>query len=81
MEKIVEESKLVIKSNSEFSPQLTEKIQLLTEEEKNNLTIILKKYVREISEEESILRKKYRDNWIEPKKLSDDDFYNMINNG
>jgi hypothetical protein len=41
----------------------------------------LKKYVREISEEESILRKKYRDNWIEPKKLSDDDFYNMINNG
>jgi hypothetical protein len=36
---------------------------------------------REISEEESILRNKYRDNWIEPKKLSDDDFYNMINNG
>jgi hypothetical protein len=81
MEKIVEESKLVIKSNSEFSPELTEKIQLLNEEEKNNLTIILKEYVREISEEESILRKKYRDNWIEPKKLSDDDFYNMINNG
>ena len=81
MEKIVEESKLVIKNNSEFSPELTEKIQLLTEEEKNNLTIILKEYVREISEEESILRKKYRDNWIEPKKLSDDDFYNMINNG
>ena len=81
MEEIVEESKLVIKNNSEFSPELTEKIQLLTEEEKNNLTIILKEYVREISEEESILRKKYRDNWIEPKKLSDDDFYNMINNG
>jgi hypothetical protein len=81
MEKIVEESKLVIKSNSEFSLELTEKIQLLNEEEKNNLTIILKKYVREISEEESILRKKYRDNWIEPKKMSDDDFYNMINNG
>jgi hypothetical protein len=81
MEEILEESKLVIKSNSEFSPELTEKIQLLTEEEKNNLTIILKEYVREISEEESILRKKYRDNWIEPKKLSDDDFYNMINNG
>jgi hypothetical protein len=34
MEKIVEESKLVIKSNSEFSPELTEKIQLLNEEEK-----------------------------------------------
>jgi hypothetical protein len=81
MEEIVEESKLVIKSNSEFSPELTEKIQLLTEEEKNNFSIILKKYVREISEEESILRNKYRDNWIEPKKLSDDDFYNMINNG
>jgi hypothetical protein len=81
MEEIVEESKLVIKNNSEFSPELTEKIQLLTEEEKNNFSIILKKYVREISEEESILRKKYRDNWIEPKKLSDDDFYNMINNG
>jgi hypothetical protein len=81
MEEIIEESKLVIKSNSEFSPELTEKIQLLTEEEKNNFSIILKKYVREISEEESILRKKYRDNWIEPKKLSDDDFYNMINNG
>jgi hypothetical protein len=81
MEEILEESKLVIKSNSEFSPELTEKIQLLTEEEKNNFSIILKKYVREISEEESILRKKYRDNWIEPKKLSDDDFYNMINNG
>jgi len=81
MEEILEESKFVIKSNSEFSPELTEKIQLLTEEEKNNFSIILKKYVREISEEESILRKKYRDNWIEPKKLSDDDFYNMINNG
>ena len=81
MEEIVEESKLVIKNNSEFSPELTEKIQLLTEEEKNNFSIILKKYVREISEEESILRKKYRYNWIEPKKLSDDDFYNMINNG
>ena len=81
MEEIIEESKLVIKSNSEFSPELTEKIQLLTKEEKNNFSIILKKYVREISEEESILRKKYRDNWIEPKKLSDDDFYNMINNG
>ena len=81
MEEILEESKLVIKNNSEFSPELTEKIQLLTEEEKNNFSIILKKYVREISEEESILRKKYRDNWIEPKKLSDDDFYNMINNG
>lgn len=81
MEEILEESKLVIKSNSEFSPELTEKIQLLNEEEKNNLIIILKEYVREISEEESILRKKYRDNWIEPKKLSDDDFYNMINNG
>jgi hypothetical protein len=81
MEEILEESKLVIKNNSEFSPELTERIQLLTEEEKNNLTVILKKYVREISEEESILRKKYRDNWIEPKKLSDDDFYNMINNG
>jgi hypothetical protein len=81
MEEIVEESKLVIKNNSEFSPELTEKIQLLTEEEKNNLTIILKKYVREVSEEEWILRKKYKDNWIEPKKLSDDDFYNMISNG
>jgi hypothetical protein len=81
MEEIVEESKLVIKNNSEFSPELTEKIQLLTEEEKNNFSIILKKYVREISEEESILRKKYRFNWIEPKKLSDGDFYNMINNG
>ena len=81
MEEILEESKLVIKNNSEFSPELTERIQLLTEEEKNNLTVILKKYVREVSEEESILRKKYRDNWIEPKKLSDDDFYNMINNG
>jgi hypothetical protein len=81
MEEIVEESKLVIKNNSEFSPELTERIQLLTEEEKNNLTVILKKYVREVSEEESILRIKYRDNWIEPKKLSDDDFYNMINNG
>jgi hypothetical protein len=81
MEKIVEESKLVIKNNSEFSLELTEKIQLLNEEEKNNLTIILKEYVREISEEEWILREKYKDNWIEPKKLSDDDFYNMINNG
>lgn len=81
MEKIVEESKLVIKNNSEFSLELTEKIQLLNAEEKNNLTIILKEYVREISEEEWILREKYKDNWIEPKKLSDDDFYNMINNG
>jgi hypothetical protein len=81
MEKIVEESKLVIKNNSEFSLELTEKIKLLNEEEKNNLTIILKEYVREISEEEWILREKYKDNWIEPKKLSDDDFYNMINNG
>ena len=81
MEEIVEESKLVIKNNSEFSLELTEKIQLLNEEEKNNLTIILKEYVREISEEEWILREKYKDNWIEPKKLSDDDFYNMINNG
>ena len=79
MEKIVEESKLVIKNNSEFSLELTEKIQLLNEEEKNNLTIILKEYVREISEEEWILREKYKDNWIEPKKLSNDDFYNMIN--
>lgn len=81
MEEILEESKLVIKNNSEFSPELTEKIQLLSEEEKNNLTIILKNYVREISEEEKLLREKYRANWIKPKKLSDDDFYNMINNG
>ena len=81
MEEIVEETKLVIKNNSEFSPELTEKIQLLSEEEKNNLTIILKNYVREISEEEKLLRERYRDNWIKPKKLSDDDFYNMINNG
>ena len=81
MEEILEESKLVIKNNSEFSPELTEKIQLLSEEEKNNLTIILKNYVREISEEEKLLREKYRVNWIKPKKLSDDDFYNMINNG
>jgi len=81
MEKIVEESKLVIKNNSELSLELTEKIQLLNEEEKNNLTIMLKEYVRELSEEEWILREKYKDNWIEPKKLSDDDFYNMINNG
>ena len=81
MEEIVEETKLVIKNNSEFSPELTEKIQLLSEEEKNNLTIILKNYVREISEEEKLLREKYRVNWIKPKKLSDDDFYNMINNG
>ena len=79
MEKIVEESKLVIKNNSEFSLELTEKIQLLNEEEKNNLTIILKEYVREVSEEEWVLREKYKDNWIEPKKLSNDDFYNMIN--
>ena len=81
MEEILEETKLVIKNNSEFSPELTEKIQLLSEEEKNNLTIILKNYVREISEEEKLLREKYRVNWIKPKKLSDDDFYNMINNG
>ena len=81
MEEILEETKLVIKNNSEFSPELTEKIQLLSEEEKNNLTIILKNYVREISEEEKLLRERYRDNWIKPKKLSDDDFYNMINNG
>jgi hypothetical protein len=79
MEEIVEESKLVIKNNSEFSPELAKKIQLLTEEEKNNLTIILKEYVREVSEEEWVLREKYKDNWIEPKKLSNDDFYNMIN--
>ena len=81
MEEILEETKLVIKNNSEFSPELTEKIQLLSEEEKNNLTIILKNYVREISEEEKLLREKYRVNWIKPKKLSDDDFYNMISNG
>lgn len=81
MEEILEETKLVIKNNSEFSPELTEKIQLLSEEEKNNLTIILKNYVREIVEEEKLLREKYRHNWIKPKKLSDDDFYNMINNG
>ena len=81
MEEILEETKLVIKNNSEFSPELTEKIQLLSEEEKNNLTIILKNYVREISEEEKLLRERYRDNWIKPKKLSDDDFYNMISNG
>ena len=81
MEEILEETKLVIKNNSDFSPELTEKIQLLSEEEKNNLTIILKNYVREISEEEKLLREKYRVNWIKPKKLSDDDFYNMINNG
>ena len=81
MEEILEETKLVIKNNSEFSPELTEKIQLLSEEEKKNLTIILKNYVREISEEEKLLREKYRVNWTKPKKLSDDDFYNMINNG
>ena len=81
MEEILEETKLVIKNNSEFSTELTEKIQLLSEEEKNNLTIILKNYVREISEEEKLLREKYRVNWIKPKKLSDDDFYNMISNG
>ena len=81
MEEILEETKLVIKNNSEFSTELTEKIQLLSEEEKKKLTIILKNYVREISEEEKLLREEYRANWIKPKKLSDDDFYNMISNG
>ena len=68
MEEILEETKLVIKNNSEFSTELTEKIQLLSEEEKKKLTIILKNYVREISEEEKLLREEYRANWIKPKK-------------
>jgi len=80
MDEIIKESKLVIENNSIFSDELIQKIRLLTEEEKKYLDKTLKDYVRELSiKEYEELKKERLNGKFVKQKLSDEEFYSMLN--